>query len=146
METGEIDILTPLFSVNVTPTQISQIMEQLKQPDAGTFMPKHVYDMNNKTEELHNFAYELLPDSNNAKNTLATLELERSNINHFYILHDDFGLYTCSKGCPNNEEVRIRLDCSAKIQADLERLRDEYILNEQSQILLMISMAINEMI
>ncbi len=70
METGDIDILTLLFSVNVTPTQISQIMEQLKGPDAGTFMPKRVYDMNKKTEELHVFAYGLLPDSNNAKKLL----------------------------------------------------------------------------
>jgi hypothetical protein len=46
MEAGDIDILMLLFSVNVTPTQISQIMEQLKGSDAGTFMPTHVYDMN----------------------------------------------------------------------------------------------------
>jgi hypothetical protein len=78
METGNIDILMLLFSVNVTPTQISQIMEQLKGPDAGTFMPKRVYDMNKKTEELHDFACGLLPDSNHAEKTLS--KLERSNI------------------------------------------------------------------
>ncbi len=50
METDNIDILTLLFSVNVTPTQISQIMEQLKGPESGTFMPKRVYNMNKKTE------------------------------------------------------------------------------------------------
>ncbi len=144
METGDIDILTLLFSVNVTPIQISHIMEQLKGPDAGIFMPKLVYNMNKKTEELHDFAYELLPDSNDAEKTL--FKLKRSNINHFYILHDETGLYACSKGCPSNEEVRIRLDCSAKIQADLEQLREDYILNEKSQILVMISMATNEMI
>jgi hypothetical protein len=55
METGDIDILTLLFSINVIPTQISQIMEQLKAPEAGTVMPKPVYDMNKKTEELHDF-------------------------------------------------------------------------------------------
>jgi hypothetical protein len=50
-------------------------------------------------------------------------------------------------GCPSNEEVIISLDCSAKIQSDLERLRDDYILNnEKSQMLVMISMATNEMI
>jgi hypothetical protein len=42
--------------------------------------------------------------------------------------------------------VKIGLDCSAKIQADLERLRDDYILNEKSQMFVMISMATNEMI
>jgi hypothetical protein len=81
-------------------------------------MPKRVYDMNKKTEELHDFAYGLLPDSNDAEKTLS--KQQRSNINHFYILHNDTGLYACSKGRPGNEEVRKKLDCSAKIQADLE--------------------------
>ena len=80
-------------------------------------MPKHVYDMNKKTEELHDFAYKLLPDSNDVEKTL--FKLERSNINHFYILHKDTGLYACSKGCPSNEEVRICLDCSIKIKGEL---------------------------
>ncbi len=131
MERSDIDILMLLFSVNKTPTQISQIMEQLKGPDAETFMTKRVYNMNKKTEELHDIAYGLLPDSNDAKKTLSNLE--RSNINHFYNLHNDTGMYACSKGCPKNEEVRIRLDCSSKIKADLEWLRDDYILNEMSQ-------------
>jgi hypothetical protein len=42
METCDIDILMLLFSVNVTLTQISQIMEQLKGTGAGTFMQKRV--------------------------------------------------------------------------------------------------------
>jgi hypothetical protein len=144
METGDINILMLLFSVNVTPTKFSQIMEQIKGPHAGIFMPKHVYDMNKKAEGLHDFAYGLLPDSNDDEETLS--KLARSNINHFSILHNDTGLYACSKGHPSNEEVRIRLDCSAKIQADLKQLRDDYILNEKSQMLVMISLATNEMI
>jgi hypothetical protein len=70
-ETGDIAILTFLFSVNVTPTQISQIMEQLKTPEAETFMPTCVYNMNKKTEELHDFAHELLPDSNDVEKILS---------------------------------------------------------------------------
>jgi hypothetical protein len=101
MKTGDIDILTLLLSVNVTPTQISQIMEQLKGPGSETFMPKRVYDMNKKTEEFHDFVYGLLPDSNDAEKTLS--KLERSNISHFYILHEDTGLYACSKGCPKKK-------------------------------------------
>jgi hypothetical protein len=85
-----------------------------------------------------------LPDSNDAKKTLS--KLERSNINHFYIVHDDTGLYACSKYCLSNEEVRICLDSSAKVHADLERLRDDNILNENSQMLVMISKATNEMV
>jgi hypothetical protein len=74
METGDIDILMHLLCVNVTPTQISQVMEHLNGLDAGTFMPKRVYDMNKKFAELRDFAHGLLPDSNDAKKTLAKLE------------------------------------------------------------------------
>jgi hypothetical protein len=105
METGDIDILMLLFSVNVNPSEISQIMEQLKGPEAGTFMPKCIYNMNKKTEELHDFAYGLLPDSNDVEKTLS--KLKRSNIHCFYILYNNTGLYPCSKGCPSIEEVRI---------------------------------------
>ncbi len=119
-------------------------MEQLKGPESGTFMPKRVYNMNKKIEELHNFVYGLLPDSNDAEKTLS--KLERSNISHFYILHINTGLYACSKGCPSNKEVRIRLDSSAKIQADLELLRDDYIRNDKSRMLVIISTATDEMI
>ncbi len=84
-----------------------------------------------KTVELHDFAYGLLPDSNDTEKTIA--KLEQSNINHFYILQDDTGLCACSKDCSNKEEVRIRLDCSAKIQADLEQLRDDYTSDQRSE-------------
>ncbi len=42
--------------------------------------------------------------------------------------------------------MRIRLDSSAKIHADLEQLRDDYTLHGKSQMLVMISMASDEMI
>ncbi len=100
--------------------------------------------MNKNPEELHDYANGLLPDSNDAEKPFS--KLDRSNINHFYILHNDTGLFACSKGCPNNEEVRLHLDYFAKIQTDLEQLRDDYIPNEKSQMLVMISMATNEMI
>jgi hypothetical protein len=42
MEIGDIDLLTHLLSVNVSLIKISQIMEQLKSPHAGTerFTPR----------------------------------------------------------------------------------------------------------
>ncbi len=60
------DLLTLPFSVNVSPVQISQIMEQVKGNEAGTYHPKHVYEINQRTEDLKNFALGLLPKSNNA--------------------------------------------------------------------------------
>ena len=40
----------------------------------------------------------------------------------------------------------IGLKCITKIMADLEELRDNFILNEKSQMLVMVSMATDEMI
>jgi hypothetical protein len=74
MDSGDIDLLTLLFSVNVSPIQISQIVEQAKGLEAGTHHPKRVYDINQRTEELKNFALGLLPKSNNAVKIIAKLE------------------------------------------------------------------------
>ena len=46
-------------------------MEELSGPDAGTFMTKRVYDINQKMENLHDHVTGLLPESNNAKKTIA---------------------------------------------------------------------------
>jgi hypothetical protein len=67
LESSEIVLLALLSDVNVTSTQIAQIMETLRGPEGGTFIPKRVYDMNQKTKELHDFATGLFPDSNDAQ-------------------------------------------------------------------------------
>jgi hypothetical protein len=79
MDTGDIDLLTLLFSANISPMQISQIMEQVKGPEARTYHPKGVYDINQRTEDLKNFALSLLPESNDAVKTIAKLEWEVAN-------------------------------------------------------------------
>jgi hypothetical protein len=74
METGDIDLLTFLFYVNVSPIQISRIIEQLKGPQTRIFTPKRIQDMNQKADEQQDFALGLLPDSNDAVKTIAKLE------------------------------------------------------------------------
>ncbi len=54
--------------------QISQVMEQVKGPEAGTYHPKHVYDINQRTDDLKKNAIALLPESNDAVKTIAKLE------------------------------------------------------------------------
>ncbi len=49
-------------------------MEQVKGPEAGTYQPKRVYDINQRTEDLKNCAIGLLPKSNDAVKTIAKLE------------------------------------------------------------------------
>ncbi len=54
MDKCDIDllILTLLFSANVQPFQVSQIMGQYKGPHAQTFCLKRLYNINKRTEEL----------------------------------------------------------------------------------------------
>ena len=75
MDKSDINLLTLLFSANVQPFQISQIMGQMKGPQAGTFSPKCLYNTNKRTEELQNFALGLIADCNDAVNFIAKLEL-----------------------------------------------------------------------
>jgi hypothetical protein len=75
MDRCDIDLLTLLFSVNVHPFRISQIMGQRKGPQAGTFCPKRLYNINKRTEELQIFALGLIADCNDAEITMAELEL-----------------------------------------------------------------------
>jgi hypothetical protein len=61
VEQADLDLLSLLFSVNATGVQISQIMQSLKGPEAGTYLPKRIYDMNQKTEQLQDLALGLIP-------------------------------------------------------------------------------------
>jgi hypothetical protein len=64
-----------LFSANVQPFQISQIMGEMKGPQAGTYSPKFLYNTNKRTEELQNCALGSIADCNDAEKTIAKLEL-----------------------------------------------------------------------
>jgi hypothetical protein len=69
-----------------------------------------------------------------------------SNTNHFYIVHDDSGLYACAKGCHSKDASQIRLEGPQKFEDDLRSMRDDSVLNYKSQMLLMLSLATDEMI
>jgi hypothetical protein len=77
---------------------------------------------------------------------LYAFEINRSNKNHFYIVHEDTGLFACAKGRPTKEATRIRLECPKTIEDDLKSMREDFLLNKKSQMLVMISMATDEMI
>jgi hypothetical protein len=76
---------------------------------------------------------------------LYAFEKNSSNTNHFYIVHEDTGLFACAKGWPTKEATRIRLECPKQIEDDLKSMR-EVLLNKKSQMLVMNSMATDEMI
>ena len=74
MERGDLDLLSLLVSVNATCVQISQIMQSLKGPESGTYLPKRIYDVNQKTEQLQNLALGLIPGCSDAVKTISRLE------------------------------------------------------------------------
>ncbi len=78
--------------------------------------------------------------------SLYAFENNSSNKNHFYIVHEDTGLFACAKGWPTKYATRIRLECAKKIEDDLKSMREDFILNKNSRMLVMISMATDEMI
>ncbi len=61
-------------------------------------------------------------------------------------MHDDSGLFACGKGWPTKEATRIRLECPKQIQDDLKSMREDFLINDKSQMLGMLSMATDEMI
>ncbi len=67
-------------------------------------------------------------------------------MNHFYIVHEDTGLFACAEGWQTKQASRIRLECPKQIEDDLKSMRDYFLLNKKSQMLVMISMATDEMI
>jgi hypothetical protein len=74
IEQGDLDLLSLLFSVNATGIQISQIMQSLKGPESGTYLPKRIYNMNQKMEQLQDLALGLIPGCLDAVKTISKLE------------------------------------------------------------------------
>jgi hypothetical protein len=52
-------------------------------------------------------------------------------MNHFYIVHEDSGLFACAKGSPTKEATRLRLECPKQIEDDLKSMRDDLLLNKK---------------
>jgi hypothetical protein len=74
MEQVDQTLLSLLFSINATGGQIQQIMQTLKGPESGTYLPKNIYNMNQKTEQLQDLALGLIPGCSDAIKTITKLE------------------------------------------------------------------------
>ncbi len=73
-EQVDLMLLSLLFSINATGGQIQQIMQTLKGPESGTYLPKRIYDMNQKTEQLQDLALGLILGCSDAIKTITKLE------------------------------------------------------------------------
>ncbi len=74
MEQGDLDLLLLLFSVNATGVQISQNMQSLKGPESGAYLPKRIYNMNQKMEQLQDLALGLITGCSDAVKTISKPE------------------------------------------------------------------------
>ena len=70
----------------------------------------------------------------------------RAEINHFYVVHENGGLYACSKGRPSKALAKKRLECPDEIEEELAALRKDFLLTDHCQMLVLVSMATDEMI
>ncbi len=61
-------------------------------------------------------------------------------------MHDDSGFFACGKGPPTKEATRIRLECPKQIEDYLKSMREDFLINDKSQMLVMLSMATDKMI
>ncbi len=61
-------------------------------------------------------------------------------------MHDDSGFFARGKGRPTKEATRIRLECPKQIEDDLKSIREDFLINDKSQMLVMLSMATDKMI
>ena len=70
----------------------------------------------------------------------------RAEINHFYVVHENGSLYACSKGRPTKALAKKRLECPDEIEEELAGLRKDFLLTDDCQMLVLVSMATDEMI
>ncbi len=52
-------------------------------------------------------------------------------MNHFYIVHEDTGLFACAKSRPTKEATRLWLECLKQIEDDLKSMRNDFLLNKK---------------
>jgi hypothetical protein len=65
----------------------------------------------------------------------------RAGIYHFYVVHENGGLYACSKGRPTEELTKQRLECPEQIQEELAGLKKDFLLINKCKMLVLVSMA-----
>ena len=73
---------------------------------------------------------------------------QRNSINHFVLYHDSHsGLMTyTTSGRPTKEESHKRLNCPKQVILDIESIRKELCVEDGSRLLLLVSLATDEMV
>ena len=150
---------------NVAPSKISKIVSTLKDDDMGTFLPKTIFNINEKCRSLIDIAHRILPTCTDAEKTLHYLKqwvyfvimlpcklyskssahpryvYFRKDIDYYCVMHvSGEGLFAHAKGRPT-EETRIQLKCSDSILQKVLQLRKDFSIHDNTKMLVMISIS-----
>ena len=71
----ELRLLNVLYDVNVPPSKISTILDTVRDDNRGTFLPKTLFNLNDKCRNLIDVANGILPTCSDAEKTLKYLHL-----------------------------------------------------------------------
>jgi hypothetical protein len=75
MSHNELKLTTLLYDVNVPPSTIAKVLTMIQDDDVGTFLPKTVFNINEKCRSLIDVANGLLPTCSDAEKTLILLQM-----------------------------------------------------------------------
>jgi hypothetical protein len=78
MSQNELKLTTLLYDVNAPPSTIAKVLTTIRDNDVGTFLPKTVFNNNEKCRSLIDVANGLLPSCSDAEKTLILLQFEVS--------------------------------------------------------------------
>jgi hypothetical protein len=71
----ELKLTNLLYDVNVPPSTIAKVLSTLRDDDVGTFLPKILFNTNEKCRSLIDVANRILPTCSDAEKTLILLQM-----------------------------------------------------------------------
>ena len=72
---AELKLTNLLYDVNVPPSTIAKVLTTLRDDDVGTFLPKTLFNINEKCQSLIDVANGILPTCSDAEKTLILLQM-----------------------------------------------------------------------
>ncbi len=75
MSHDELKLTTLLYDVGVPPSTIAKVLTTIRDDDVGTFLPKTVFNINEKCQSLIDVANGIFPTCSDAEKTLILLQM-----------------------------------------------------------------------
>jgi predicted transcriptional regulator len=72
---AELKLTNLLYNVNVPPSTIAKVLTTLRDDDVGIFLPKTLFNINEKCRSLIDVANGILPTCSDAEKTLILLQM-----------------------------------------------------------------------